>query len=411
MVRSTSLAALLFALLGVCPLQAEEVVLGKADLLSGIPGSGRLTLQQIESWLDDPANHQELDLLLPIGLDAGSRDLKHLPQNRLTPAKIELGRQLFFDPRLSLDRSISCASCHDPSHGYAAPTQFGIGIHEQAGNRNSPSTLNRIFSNTQFRDGRADSLEEQAVGPIANPIEMGLPHDICIERLSAIPGYRVQFEHLFEAGLTIDNVAKAIASFERTLVTGPTAWDLSQRLEALEFVTEGEELTPEEVAELAYLRQAVAANPLTTSAARGAKLFFSEKAGCSQCHVGANFTDEQYHNLGVGMEQVDDPDTQSIDKSIDWGRFSVTQQDTDRGAFKTPSLRNVAQTAPYMHDGSQQTLREVIEWYIQGGEPNAWLSEKITPLDLNDQEIDDLVEFLKSLTGPMPRVEHGRLPQ
>src|SRR5690606_32279581 len=142
------------------------------------------------------------------------------------------------------------------------------------------------------------------------------------------------------------------------------------------------------------------AHPLDESAKRGGELFFSEKAGCTQCHVGANYTDEKYHNLGVGME-AEEPDV---------GRFSETKDEKDTGAFKTPTIRNVAQTAPYMHDGSQKTLEEVVEWYDKGGHPNPHLSDKIKKLNLTDQEKQDLVAFMKALTGPLPKVEKLRLP-
>ena len=389
-------------------LPAETVQLCDPSLTAGVPGEGDLTLEEVEKWLADPKNHVVLKPELPLGLKAGEADIKGLDENPLTRAKIELGRQLYFDPRLSSDASVSCASCHAPNHGFAADTRFGVGVGAQEGNRNSPVAYNRIVSGPQFWDGRAASLEEQAIGPIANPIEMANTHEACIECLRGMPGYVKQFNLVFDDGLTIDNVAKAIASFERTLVTGPAPWDYYQELDAFQqqyaadiedldaLKEEDEELYNEYMA----LKKAFDENPMSESAIRGGKLFFSEKAGCTACHLGANFTDEKYHNLGVGMDA----------KEPDLGRFVVTNVESDKGAFKTPTCRNVAQTGPYMHDGSQKTLEEVVEWYAKGGHPNQWLSEKVKKLDLTDQEKADLVAFMKEgLTGELPQVEGGRL--
>lgn len=389
-------------------LPAETVQLGDPSLTAGVPGEGDLSLEEVEAWLAEPKNHVVLKPELPLGLKAGEAEIQGLDENPLTRAKIELGRQLYFDPRLSSDASISCASCHSPELGYAADTRFGVGVGAQEGNRNSPTAYNRILSGAQFWDGRAASLEEQAIGPIANPIEMANTHEACIECLKGMPGYVAQFKLVFEDGLTIDNVAKAIASFERTLVTGPAPWDYYQELDAFQqqyaadiedldaLKEEDEELYDEYMA----LKKASEDHPISESAVRGGKLFFSEKAGCTACHLGANFTDEKYHNLGVGMEA----------KEPDLGRFVVTNVEADKGAFKTPTCRNVAQTAPYMHDGSQATLEEVVEWYAKGGHPNQWLSEKVKKLDLTDQDKADLVAFMKEgLTGELPKVEEGRL--
>lgn len=390
----------------------ETVLLGSDELYDGIPGEGDLTMDQIEAWLADPKNHAVLVPELPLGLAAGASQIQGLQDNPLTRAKIELGRQLYFDARLSHDRTISCASCHDPEFGYAFNTQFGIGVRDQTGARNSPVAYNRILSGEQFWDGRAASLEEQAKGPIENPIEMGSTHDACVASLKTVPGYVKQFVTIFpEEGLTIDTVAKAIAAFERTLVTGPAPWDHAQALTAFEeaypddvdpeFIDEFKDEDPELYAEYVALKEAAAANPLSESAARGAELFFSDKASCTACHVGVNFTDEKYHNLGVGMD-VEAPDM---------GRFDVTQKDEDRGAFKTPTCRNVAMTGPYMHDGSQQTLEEVVEWYAKGGHPNEWLDKDIRKLELTEQDKADLVAFMKEgLQSELPKVETGRLP-
>lgn len=381
---------------------ADKVVLGSPELYAGIPGEGELTMEQINAWLDEPRNHLPLDVELPLGLSAGQDQIKGLKENPLTRAKIELGRQLYFDPRLSPEGTgISCATCHDPDHGYAKDTQFGIGIQNQTGNRNSPVAYNRILSEKQFWDGRAASLEDQAKGPIANPIEMGFTHDACVVCLKEIEGYRVQFEKIF-GELTIDAVAMAIASFERAIVTGPSPFDYYDRFQGqfkdLELADVEEE--PELLAKYKEYKAAMDAHPMSESAKRGRELYFG-KANCSGCHVGANLTDELYHNIGVGMD-AEQPDL---------GRYAITKEERDKGAFKTPTIRNVALSAPYMHDGSQKTLEEVVEWYDKGGHPNQWLSDKIKKLNLTDQEKQDLVEFMKACTGDFPQVARGRLPK
>jgi cytochrome c peroxidase len=387
----------------------EEVLLGTDVLTQGIPGDGSLAAEDIKKWLDDPKNHVVLKPTLPQGLAAGAAQMADLADNPLTRAKIELGRQLYFDPRLSKDHSISCASCHHPENAFARATQFGEGVGGQKGKRNSPVAYNRILSSVQFWDGRAATLEEQALGPIANPIEMSNTHDVCVSHLGTIPGYKMQFEKIFPDGLTINNVAKAIASFERALVTGPSAWDFYEPLKNFEeaYASELEDLEvlkeddPDMFEEYMALKKVSDEHPMSESAKRGAVLFFSDKGGCTACHVGANFTDEKYHNLGVGMDKPEP----------DLGRFVVTNDEKDKGAFKTPTVRNVELTGPYMHDGSQKTLEEVVEWYNKGGHKNQWLDEKIKPLNLSDQEKADLVAFMKALTGPLPKVQLARLPE
>ncbi len=394
---------------GQFSLAIDSVQLGKDALTSGIPGSDKLTLTEIKKFLDNPSNHVELKVSLPEGLAAGA-DAIYIPgDNPLTRAKIELGRQLYFDRRLSSDNTVSCADCHSPMAGFGANTQFGVGVRGQKGNRNSPVSFNRILSKAQFWDGRAGSLEAQAIGPIANPIEMGYKHDSVVKMLADKEGYRIQFERVFGGKPDIAMVGKAIAAFERTIVTGPSPYDHNEPLRRLM------EAFPEELSDLNDLKTEDPAlfkkftdfksvadkNPMSDEAKRGRTLFFSQKSNCSACHVGANFSDELYHNLGVGM-QAAEPDL---------GRFAETKIEKDKGAFKTPTLRNIVQSGPYMHDGSQKTLEEVVEWYAKGGHPNPYLSDKIKKLDLTAQDKQDLVEFMKSLTGPFPTIETGRLPE
>ena len=237
-------------------------------IVRGECGVGPITLEQVDRWLADPRNSVVLQPELPLGLSQGAGQIQGLEGNPLTRAKIELGRQLYFDPRLSVDSTVSCASCHNPAEGYSAHTKTGVGIRGQLGGRNSPVSFNRILSGAQFWDGRADSLESQAVGPIANPIEMGFTHEGVVARLGGMPVYRRQFEAIF-GELTIDRVGQAIAAFERVLVTAPSPYDHNEQLRS--FAT----LDPEDIADdpdlaakYAAARAAVDANPMSEEARR-----------------------------------------------------------------------------------------------------------------------------------------------
>jgi cytochrome c peroxidase len=386
----------------------NDVVLGEdASLTQGIPGEGPLTNDQIKDWLANPANHEVLEVSLPLGMSLGQSQMKGLDKNPLTRAKIELGRQLYFETRLCPDNTVSCATCHHPQEGFSRHTKTGVGIGGQKGGRNSPVSYNRILSDAQFWDGRAGSLEDQAVGPIQNPIEMGNTHESCVATLTDIPGYMMQFEKIFpDQKLTIDTVGMAIAAFERSLVTGPSQYDYHEAYKRFTSL-EAEDLadlkddSPETYALYEDLKSKVQVNPMSESAVRGFELFFSKRVGCSACHVGANLADEQYHNLGIGMSA----------KEPDLGRYAVTKVEKDKGAFKTPTIRNVALSAPYMHDGSLATLEEVVEHYDKGGDKNKWLSDKIVPLKLTPQEKVDLVEFMRACTGTFPPVSSARLPE
>ena len=408
----TSLALICLAMTVVS--QAQEatqnnVKLGDPGLTSGISGKGVLTVEEIKSWLADEQNHLVLSPSLPLGLAVGGKQLYIPEDNPMTRAKVELGRQLYFDRRLSSNNTVSCADCHHPEDSYGRGTRFGVGINGQMGGRNSPVSFNRILSKAQFWDGRASSLEEQAIGPIANPIEMGSTHLNAVKTLTGIEGYRLQFEKIFADGTTIQNVGKAIATFERTLVTLPSAYDLYEPVLSLRKAF-GEDLDDLEALEeddpvlfenyMSKLKRSQS-NPMSESASRGREIFFTTKGRCSACHVGANLADEKYHNLGVGME-AEEPDL---------GRFAVTKQPTDRGAFKTPTIRNVTLTGPYMHDGSMETLEEVVEWYAKGGFPNPTLSKDVKKLDLTAQDKKDLVAFMKACTSKLPKVEQDRLPK
>lgn len=294
--------------------------------------------------------------------------------NPPTAASVALGRRLFFDPKLSSDNTLSCASCHNPAFYYGDGRKVAKGVGGQTGPRNTPSVLNAAYSRTQFWDGRAATLEAQAGGPIANPKEMNLPHEMAVARLNADPSYREEFGRVFGPGeITMTKVEQAMASFERTLLSANSPFDRYQ-----------------------YGGDRKA---LSESAVRGLAVFTDKNKGnCATCHtVGekfALFTDDKFHNLGVGVN--------AEGELTDLGRYEQTRNDADRGAFRTPSLRNVARTAPYMHDGSLKTLREVVDFYIGGGNSNPHRDPEMKPLPLKPQERDDLIAFLESLTGDLP---------
>ncbi len=313
------------------------------------------------------------ELEFPLGLDP---DVYIIPDdNPMTQEKVTLGKMLYFDKRISSDKTVSCATCHDPQKGFTDQRQFSEGVQKKNGTRNSPSVLNSGYRLFQFWDGRAPSLEEQAKGPMENPVEMAHTLAGATQRISEVKGYGPYFEAAFgDPGVNIDRIVKAIAAFERTVLSGNSAWDR---------FTQNQDKTA-----------------LSESAQRGLKLF-EGKARCTQCHVGFNLTDEIFHNLGVGMNAA----------KPDWGRYDVTKNDADKGAFKTPMLRDLLRTAPYMHDGSVKTLEEVIDLYDKGGEANPWLDPKMQPLNLSDQEHTDLLEFLKSLEGDWKPVEEPVLPE
>ncbi len=285
-------------------------------------------------------------LNVPLGLDA---DQMEIPKNNpLTAMKVELGKILFFDPRLSVDDTVACASCHSPQFGFSDGLATAIGVRGQRGGRSSPVAINRAFSTHQMWDGSAASVEEQALGPIQNPIEMGHTLKAVVAKLKGIRGYPELFRKAFGTNVTSEGIAKAIASFERTLLSGNSPFD--------RFVA-GDK------------------SALSPAARRGLGIF-KTKGNCTSCHAGFNFTDEDFRNIGVGMDKP----------KPDLGRFAVTKNGSARGAFKTPTLRDAALSAPYMHDGSLKTLEEVIDYYNRGGTRNHWLDEKMKPLQLTDQE-------------------------
>ena len=284
-------------------------------------------------------------------------------------AKIELGKKLFFDTRLSLDRASSCATCHSPEKAFADGLPRAKGFQGVTLPRNSPTVLNAAYNTAQFWDGRATTLDEQCKGPLLAPAEMNmLDEKHLVDRLSSIPGYRHDFQTIFGGSPSLDSVTRAVAAFERTLVTPGSRFD----------------------------RYAMGDKHALSEAEKRGLILFIGKAACSECHNGPNFTDNKYHNLGIAPAHGN-PD--------DVGRFAVTKNPEDRNAFKTPTLRNITLTAPYMHDGSSATLEEVVELYDRGGGDAPNKSKLIYKLNLTGQEKADLVAFMKSLNGTMPQMK------
>lgn len=372
-----------------------KIILGSPHLTAGIPGEGPLADEEIRDWLSQPEVHEPLEITLPFWF-ADAADLVWVPpDNPLTPAKIELGRQLFFETRLSKVSDTACAACHRPEQDYSI---HGI-MPQPLVIFNPPVTFNRLFSTRQSWDGRDESLEQQIKGPATNPFEMGMTLEDCTSRLAAIEGYRVQFEAIF-GKLDFDAVAAALASFQRALITGPSPWDYRRLLAQYENREPGT-LSEEERQMVVALQEGAREHPMSESAIRGEALFFSERTRCATCHSGPNLTDEKFHNVGIGMQDAD-PEP---------GHFKHTRREEDWGAFKTPTLRNVANTSPYMHNGQLSNLREVIAWFDRGGYRHEDLDRSIRPLNLTRDEKRDLVAFLEALTGPLPPVETGRLPE
>lgn len=300
----------------------------------------------------------------PLGIDGKFSDLPDPP----TPQRVRLGRWLFYDTRLSADNTVSCASCHQPAAAFSETTPVSTGIRGQRGGRKAPSFINQAWTLYPhfFWDGRAASLEEQALGPIANPIEMGNTHEAMVQTLARAKSYGKYFKEAFgDEQITRERTGKAIADYERTRMSGNSAWDRWKRKKDQSAVSDQ---------------------------ARKGDALFHEKAACNQCHLGQNFTDSSFHNLGVGWDGA-------AGGFKDEGRFVVSKQEKDRGAFKTPTLRDVSKHAPYMHDGSIKTLREVVEFYNKGGLANPSLDLKIKPLNLTEDEVDALVAFMESLNG------------
>src|SRR3954469_9111897 len=296
----------------------------------------------------------------PLGIDGLDRSL--------APERVRLGRWLFFDTRLSADGTVSCATCHVPERAFSNAERFAIGVGGHAGVRKTPSFINAAlaFAPSRFGwDGHATSLEEQSLRPVANPAEMGSTASRMVSTLSRIPGYAPYFEQGFgDRAITPERVGLALADYERTRMSGNSAWDRWERGDA---------------------------RALSRSARRGWDLFTGD-AKCSRCHYGPNLTDGAFHNLGLGWDAASQ-------RYTDEGRATITGRRGDRGAFKTPTLRDIARHPPYMHDGSLATLRDVIKFYERGGIRNPHLDMQVRPLHLAPGDIDALVDFLAALNG------------
>ena len=341
------------------------------------------------------ATSPAFELKLPLGISFEIWSYYVPKDNALTSEKVELGRQLFFDKRLSADASVSCASCHDPERAFTDGKRVAEGIGGRVGSRNSPTLLNAMFNSGQFWDGRVESLEAQAKLPLINPDEMGdQSFEQVIAKLKAIPEYAKQFQQVFNGPVTIDAVARAIASFERTLVSGNSPLD---RYQAGEFKALGD-------------------------AARNGMMLFRGKARCVVCHTFSQsfpfLTDGNYRNTGVSANFAEfdsltrralqlprESSRGALDNltkqtgSFELGRFLVTTNVLDIGAYRTPSLRNVELTAPYFHDGSAATLEDVVRFYVNGGKANSFRDWQLETVSLSEEEQRDVVEFLKSLTS------------
>jgi cytochrome c peroxidase len=324
-----------------------------------------------------------------------------IPQdNPQTPEKIALGQKLFFDGRLSADGTVACATCHDPARAFTDGRPVSIGIHGRAGQRNAPTVLNALYNKAQFWDGRVTTLEEQAALPIVNPMEMGQPTlDAAVAALAGVEEYQQDFRRVFGRPVNGPDLLRAIASYERAQVSFDSPFD--------HFIA-GDK------------------NAIDESAKRGWELF-NTQARCNKCHAltdtkrdVTNFTDFDYHNIGIGIirhnvvalarqaqRDIASGHLEAVDRAaigMDLsvlGRFLITKKEADTASFKTPNLRNVLVTGPYFHDGSQETLWDVMDHYNKGdGLKNPWLDEDIQPLALTEHDIDDVVAFLASLTSP-----------
>jgi cytochrome c peroxidase len=334
-----------------------------------------------------------LHIQVPIGISESLWRRRIPKDNPLSPEKLALGQSLYFDKRLSVDGTTSCATCHDPALAFTDSNLVAIGAGAERGTRNSPTVLNAMFSESLFWDGRARSLEEQVKHPLMSSFEMGMASEQqLISRVSSVLEYRVQFKRVFKSGsIDINSIAKAIAAYERTLLSGNSPFD--------RFIGGNSEA-------------------ITDAQLRGWQLF-KGKAKCTECHTYSVstpfFTDFKFHNTGIAANDVlFDKLARSVTSSSreitlttlahstgfsELGRFAVTLNATDVGAFKTPTLRDVELTSPYMHDGSVKTLIDVVQFYNRGGKANSHLDQKIRPLQLTDLEVNDLVQFLRALTS------------
>jgi len=320
---------------------------------------------------DQPAAEPvAFEVKVPLGLPP----LPVPEDNPMTAEKVELGKLLYFDKRMSKDGTVACATCHDPKMAWTEHKPTSTGIGGQVGGANSPTVINAAYATAQFWDGRAKSLEEQALGPIENPIEMGHKLPEMIAQLNELAAYKEHFQKVFGTDVTSEGIAKAIAAFERTVLSGNSPYDKFKA---------GDE------------------SALNDAQKRGLEVF--GKAGCADCHEPPLFSNYEYENAGVGMDK----------ETPDAGRKAVTGKDEDLGKIRVPALREVANTGPYFHDGSGATLQDAVALMAGGGKDNPNLSEMLKSVrdaKLTEQDQKDLVEFLKALSGEYPVVEPPQLP-
>jgi cytochrome c peroxidase len=307
---------------------------------------------------------QSVPFPVPGGLDL------HVPAADVAPitrATLGLGRRLFFDTRLSRDGTLSCASCHRPEFAFADTTAVSVGVGGARGRRNAPALVNRGYGQLHFWDGRATSLMQQVLEPIADPVELALDTAVALARLRAAPEYVRAFRAAYGRGPVTADLARALAAYVASIMSGDAPFD----------------------------RYASGDTTALSTGARLGRRLFVGRANCASCHVGPNFSDERFHNTGVAWRHGAVSDS---------GRARVTGQAADVGAFRTPTLREVARTAPYMHDGSLATLEDVVDFYDRGGHPSPGLDIEIRPLRLTPEEKGALVQFLRALSG---RVREG----
>src|SRR5216683_1063877 len=389
------------------------MLIGSATLILGCEGAGNKARSEAKAAPDGASQHAignpppipeagplaRPKSLQQVGAPTDATRAAIPPDNPQTPEKIALGQKLFFDGRLSADRTVACSTCHDPARAFTDGRPTSIGIQGRVGQRNAPTVLNALYNKTQFWDGRVNTLEEQAALPIVNPVEMGQPSlDAAVARIAAIGEYQLAFRRVFSRPPTGPDLVRAIASYERTQLSFDSPFD--------RFIA-GDR------------------NAIDDAAKRGWEIF-NTRGDCNKCHAltedkrdVTNFTDNDFHNIGIGIvrhkvvtlarqavQLINSGDAAAIDRAAiqtdmsALGRFLITKRESDTAAFKTPNLRNALVTGPYFHDGSQETLWDVIDHYNKGaGLQNPYLDQDIQPLALTERDIDDLVAFLASLTS------------
>jgi cytochrome c peroxidase len=332
----------------------SRLLVCRVALLGTLAGSG------CESTYDPALPAPSLvDAVSPRGFPAGGISATAPADNELTEARARLGRRLFFDSRLSRTQEVACVNCHEPTRAFADPKAVSVGVEGRRGSRNAPSLANLAWNQTFFWDGRAQTLEEQVTMPIEDPLEMDLPLEEAVARIAADPTYEQTFVAAYGQAPSLATLRGALASFVRTLVSGDSPYDRHLRGDDRDF--------PE-------------------AARRGETLFFSDETACFHCHPTGALTNDGFFNNG------------SFDDGRDTGRARVTGRSGDVGKFKVPGLRNVAVTAPYMHDGSLPTLEAVIDQYMRGGRGHPTTDPQIDPLTLSPGQKADLIAFLNALT-------------